>query len=113
MAEPAATITVQVCYARPGLQFLQTLQVASGATLEQAIRASGLLEQAEEIDLAHLRVGIYGKLKTLDTLLRAGDRVEIYRPLSADPKDARRRRVAAAPGKKRARRAGGLGSTDS
>ncbi len=85
---------MEVCYARPDAVFLEELQLAPGATLEQAIRASGVLARAPEIDLASCKTGIYGKLKPLDTVLRERDRVEIYRPLQADPKEARRRRVA-------------------
>ena len=94
MSEAAGKLRVEVCYARPDTVFLKELQVAPGATLEQAIRASGVLAHAPEIDLAGCKTGIYGKLKPLDTVLRDRDRVEIYRPLQADPKEARRRRVA-------------------
>jgi hypothetical protein len=93
MAETAQTIRVQICYANSSLQVLQDLQVTLGTTLQEAILQSGLLRQIPEIDLAVLRVGIYGKLKSLDTVLREHDRVEIYRPLTADPKEARRKRV--------------------
>lgn len=87
------SFTVQVCHAQPNRQFLQALQVDAETTIEQVIRQSGVLRQFPDIDLDHCRVGIYGKLKTLDATLRAGDRVEIYRPLIADPMDARRRRA--------------------
>jgi len=92
MAQPEA-ITVQVCHALPDSAFLRTVELPAGATVEQAIRASGLLEVHAQIDLAINQVGIYGKKKKLDTVLRAHDRVEVYRPLQADPKDARRRRA--------------------
>ncbi len=92
MAE--APINVSVAYALPDRQYLIELQVAPGTTVEEAIRLSGLLRQLPEIDIARARVGIYGKLKTLETLLRERDRIEIYRPLIADPKDARRTRAA-------------------
>ena len=88
-----AEIRVEVCYALPDRQFLEALRVEEGTTLRQAIEQSGLLRKAPEIDLASARVGVYGKLKTHDTILRDRDRVEIYRPLIADPKDARRRRA--------------------
>lgn len=94
MSEAAATMRVQVCYAKPDRVFLEDVDLPCGATLEQAIRASGVLEGAPDIDLAACKVGIFGKVKPLDTILRASDRVEIYRPLQADPKEARRRRVA-------------------
>ncbi len=92
MAEQGS-IGIQVCYAQPQRQFLRALTVPVGATLEQAIRASGVLADAPEIDLPNWRTGIYGKLKPLDTVLRDGDRVEIYRPLLADPKESRRLRA--------------------
>ena len=92
----AELINVQVCYASDAVQFLRALRVPAGTTLEQAIAASGLLEKVPGIDLATMPVGIYGKKKTLDTVLREHDRVEIYRPLIADPKNARRRRKVAA-----------------
>lgn len=94
----AEQITVQVCYAggpAPEQQFLRELRLAAGATLEQAIAHSGVLQAAPEIDLASMQTGIYGKKRPLDTVLREHDRVEIYRPLIADPKHARRRRRAA------------------
>lgn len=88
-----ADIRVQVCYARQDVQFLRELTVPDGFTLQAAIERSGVLRDAPEIDLATCRVGVYGKLKTLDAALREHDRVEIYRPLIADPKEARRRRA--------------------
>lgn len=96
MADPAL-IRVQVCYATPQRQLLLNVTLAAGATLHQAIKASGLLQQAPEIDISVWRVGIYGKLKTLDTELRDHDRVEIYRPLIADPMESRRRRASKRP----------------
>lgn len=93
MADAPSTIAVQVCYARTDRQFLLPLEVAEGTTIQQAIERSGIVELAPEIDISVWRVGIYGKLKTLDTVLREHDRVEIYRPLIADPKDSRRRRA--------------------
>lgn len=93
MADVPTTIAIQICYARPDRQFLLTQTVAIGTTIQQAIAGSGIIEQAPEIDISVWRVGIYGKLKALDTVLREHDRVEIYRPLIADPKDSRRRRA--------------------
>ncbi|MES2160106.1 MAG: RnfH family protein [Pseudomonadota bacterium] len=92
----ADTLNIEVCYASDAVQFLRALTVPVGATIEQAIALSGVLQQAPEVDLATMQVGIYAKKKTLDTVLREHDRVEIYRPLIADPKHARRRRKAAA-----------------
>lgn len=84
---------VQVCYARPGFSFLQNLVVSEGATLQSAIECSGLLKAAPEINLEIDRVGVWGKLKTRDTVLRERDRVEVYRSLTADPKESRRKRA--------------------
>lgn len=96
-AAPAATVAVQVCHAASPQQItLIALEVAAGATVEQAIHQSGLLEQVMELDLAACRVGIWGKLKLFETVVKVGDRIEVYRPLIADPKDARRRRAAKA-----------------
>lgn len=88
-----AEIRVQVCYARPDMQMLRDVTVPDGATLQAAIELSGLLRDVPEIDLATCHVGVYGKLKALDAVLRADDRIEIYRPLVADPKDSRRKRA--------------------
>ncbi len=93
MADAPSTMTIQICYARADRQFLLTQSVAAGTTIQQAIQDSDLVRQAPEIDISVWRVGIFGKLKTLDTVLRERDRVEIYRPLIADPKDSRRRRA--------------------
>ena len=92
MAAPES-IVVQVCYALPDAAFLRTLELPAGSTVRQAIEQSGVLQQHPEIDLAVNMIGIYGKKKTLDTVLRVQDRVEVYRPLQADPKEARRRRA--------------------
>ena len=95
MAEAAASFTVQVCHAAsPQKIFLLDLEVASGTTVLQAIQKSGLLDQVESLDLATCRVGIWSKLKALDTVVRERDRIEVYRPLIADPMDARRARAA-------------------
>jgi hypothetical protein len=91
MAEP--TIRVQVCYALPDQTFMQQMQVAPGTSLEQAVRDSGLLQRYPQVDLATQKLGIFGKIRPADTVLRDGDRIEIYRPLQADPKETRRRRA--------------------
>lgn len=88
------TMRIEVAYAKPEEQALLSLDIAEGATAEAAIRASGLLLRFPEIDLANNPVGIFGKQCKLDQILRPGDRVEIYRPLLADPKEARRSRAA-------------------
>jgi len=93
MAE-TAQLQVEICYATPDLQIRKPVRVDAGATVQQAIMQSGVMRECTAIDLTVCRVGIYGKLKTLDTVLRDRDRIEIYRPLIADPMDSRRRRVA-------------------
>ena len=85
---------VEVAYALPDKQSLISLEIEDGSTLKEAIEASGILESFEQIDLTKDRVGIFSKFATLDTVLREKDRVEIYRPLIADPKKARKERVA-------------------
>ena len=90
----ADTITVEVAHARPERQLILVVEVEAGATLEQAIRASGMLEQFPDIDLAVNKVGVFGKPGKLTDTLLDGDRVEIYRPLIADPKEVRKRRAA-------------------
>lgn len=93
MVLPDAVIRVQVCFAKPDTCILEELNLAAGATVLDAIKKSGIATRAPEIDLTVCRVGIFGKLKSLDTVLRDRDRVEIYRPLLADPKDSRRKRA--------------------
>lgn len=90
----AELIDVEVAYARPDTQLILELRVPEGTTLEQAVRESGMLERFPEIDLARNQVGIFGKLNKSDTVLRNGDRVEIYRQLIADPKEVRKQRAA-------------------
>ncbi len=90
----ASTLRVQVSYACAAQEFLRELEVEEGTTIEQAIALSGVSEAAPEIDLTQQPVGLYGKKKPLDTVLRERDRIEIYRPLVADPKETRRRRAA-------------------
>lgn len=87
------SLRVQVCYAKPEMQSMYDVCVPSGATVQAAILRSGILHDLPEIDLQHCRVGIYARIKTLETTLREGDRIEIYRPLIADPKVSRRLRA--------------------
>jgi len=86
-------IHIEVSYALPRVQRLIPLSVPEGTTLEDAVRLSGLLEEFPEIDLPNARVGVWNKLAELTTVLREKDRVEIYRPLIADPKEVRRKRA--------------------
>jgi len=87
---------IEVAYANSGRQAIIEVPTESHITVRQAIELSGILQQFPEIDLALNKVGVFGKLIGLDAELLAGDRVEIYRPLIADPKEARRRRAKAA-----------------
>lgn len=87
-------IDVEVAYATPEQQVILVLKMPEGATVEQAINASGLLNHFLEITWADIKVGIFGNVCKLDQTLRQGDRVEIYRPLLHDPKEARRQRAA-------------------
>lgn len=84
---------VEVAYARPDVQVILEVDVAEGATVEEAIRLSGILERFPEIDLSTQKVGVFAKVAPLSQALREWDRVEIYRPLIADPKAARRQRA--------------------
>lgn len=90
----AEMMTVEVAYALPQKQWLIALTVASGTTALQAIQQSGLLLQLPEIAIEKCKIGIFGKIVHRDQVLQAWDRVEIYRPLIADPKQARRLRAA-------------------
>lgn len=87
-------IPVEVAFALPDRQEIISLEVAQGTTVRQAIERSGILERFPQIDLEKNRVGIFGKVTKLDNPLRPRDRVEIYRPLIADPKEVRKRRAA-------------------
>jgi putative ubiquitin-RnfH superfamily antitoxin RatB of RatAB toxin-antitoxin module len=84
---------VEVAYALPDQQHIFTLEVPPGTTAGQAIEQSGVLERFPDIDLARQKIGIFGKLNKPDYVLRGGDRVEIYRPLIADPKEVRKQRA--------------------
>ncbi|MDK9725280.1 MAG: RnfH family protein [Sterolibacteriaceae bacterium MAG5] len=88
------SIQVEVVYAKAERQELVRLKLPQGSTIQQAVEASGLLARCPEIELAKAKVGIFGKLARLDTALRDKDRVEIYRPLIADPKEVRKQRAA-------------------
>jgi uncharacterized protein len=88
-------LQIEVAYARPDVQLIIELQIEDGTTVEQAIQQSGILQKFPEIDLSINKVGIFGKSVLLQQPLRAGDRVEIYRPLIADPKRTRRQQAGA------------------
>lgn len=86
-------MTVEVVYALPQKQYLQRVTLDTGATIEQAIEVSGLLKLRDDIDLSKNKVGIYSRPAKLQDEVHDGDRVEIYRPLLADPKELRRQRA--------------------
>ena len=89
----ANEIQVEVAYALPHQQVIMPVKLAANSTVEEAIKQCGILEKFPEIDLTQSKVGIFSKLTKLDTILREKDRVEIYRPLIADPKEVRRKRA--------------------
>jgi putative ubiquitin-RnfH superfamily antitoxin RatB of RatAB toxin-antitoxin module len=87
-------IMIEVSYALPKKQIIIPVLVSKGISVKEAIELSGVLKKFEEINLDSNQVGIFGKLTTLDKALRDRDRIEIYRPLIADPKEIRRKRAA-------------------
>jgi putative ubiquitin-RnfH superfamily antitoxin RatB of RatAB toxin-antitoxin module len=88
------TVAVAVAYARPDRQWWLPLTLPAGSTALDAVRASGLLDQCPELVAATLDLGLYARPCPPDTVLVDGDRVDIYRPLTADPKEVRRQRAA-------------------
>jgi hypothetical protein len=86
-------INIEVVYALPNEQILLKKSVPAGTTVADAIQASGVLDKYPEINLAANKLGIFGKLVKADSVLRDKDRIEIYRPLIADPKEVRRKRA--------------------
>jgi hypothetical protein len=95
MSTPA-TITIEVAYALPHKQSILTLAVAEGTTVFDAVAQSGIEKQYPEIDIASAKLGLFGKAvaKPKQEVLKEGDRIEIYRPLIADPKEVRKQRAA-------------------
>jgi putative ubiquitin-RnfH superfamily antitoxin RatB of RatAB toxin-antitoxin module len=92
--EKVEVMPVEVAYALPDEQVILELEAPIGITAEEAIRQSGVLERYPEIDLDKNRIGVFGKLCKKDRVMQPNDRVEIYRPLIADPKEVRRQRAA-------------------
>lgn len=84
---------VQVVHARPGKQVVKTVEIQEGATVMDAIDASRISAEFEDLVVDPERLGIFGQMAAPGQVLRNGDRVEIYRPLIADPKEARRKRA--------------------
>lgn len=86
-------INIEVVYALPAEQTLLKKSVPAGTTVMAGIQASGLLNKYPDLDISAHKLGVFGKLSKADAVLREGDRIEIYRPLLADPKEVRRRRA--------------------
>ena len=93
--ENGEKIAIEVAYALPGSQVIVPVKVNAEMTIEEIIQHSGILDSYPEIDLGKNKVGVFGKLSKLSSTLREGDRIEIYRPLIADPKEVRRQRAEA------------------
>ncbi len=85
---------IGVAYAEPGQQIWLNIEVPDESTVAAAIERSGILKQFPHIDLSTQKVGIFGRLVKADAPLKAGDRVEIYRPITADPETVPRRDLA-------------------
>lgn len=90
------TISVEVAYALPHKQAIIPVNVPAGTTVLEAAQLSGIAQQFEGLDLENAKMGIFGKVVAPSQVLRAGERVEIYRPLKADPKEVRKARAARA-----------------
>lgn len=90
----SAHTLIEVAYATPDKQKIIECQVANGTTPREAIKQSGIIQYFPEIDLENCDLGVFGKTITTDYELSDGDRIEIYRPLIADPKEVRRQRAA-------------------
>jgi len=88
------SINVEVAYALPDKQIIRAVNVDTGTTVGAAIVQSGIMMDFPELELEQAKVGIFGKAAAMTTVLSDGDRVEIYRPLIADPKEVRRKRAA-------------------
>jgi putative ubiquitin-RnfH superfamily antitoxin RatB of RatAB toxin-antitoxin module len=87
------SFVVEVAYATPDQQTILQVTVAAGSTIETAIDRSGILEHYPEIDLSQQKVGIFSKICALSDVVSHGDRIEIYRSLTIDPKESRRQRA--------------------
>ena len=82
---------ISVAYTNPMRKCWLKIDVPDECTALDAIRASGILDQFPEIDIENQKIGVYGKVIKPDALIKEGDRVEIYRPITADPKTVKRR----------------------
>lgn len=86
-------ITIEVAYANPKKQIIITFQAPKNISVKEAIALSGIEKKFNEIDLTKNKLGIFGKITSLETKLKHKERIEIYRPLIADPKEIRRKRA--------------------
>lgn len=93
MAEPTDIAVTVVYPASVTQQYVFDITVADGSTVRDAITTCGILDQCPDLDVATMAVGIYGRIKDMNQPLGAGDRVEIYRPLTMSPTAARRQRA--------------------
>ncbi|MGY6772948.1 RnfH family protein [Gallibacterium anatis] len=100
-----SNINVEIAYALPDHHFLKKIQVTAGSNLQAAILQSGVLQIYHDIDLRNNKVGIFGRLAKLTDIIQEGDRIEIYRPLLADPKEIRRKRAAEQAAQQQAKKA--------
>lgn len=89
-AAPEAGIAIEVVYAEPGKQLLLACRVPAGSTVAEALVASGIAEHFPQVEFAKVELGVWGQTVTRSRLLVEGDRLEIYRPLLMDPREARR-----------------------
>jgi uncharacterized protein len=95
---------VEVVYALPEEEDVSTVELAAGATAIEAVIAAGVLARHPQIDLARLTLGVFGNVVARDARLADGDRLEVYRPLAMDPKEARRARAKRSGGRAARRR---------
>jgi putative ubiquitin-RnfH superfamily antitoxin RatB of RatAB toxin-antitoxin module len=100
-------ISIEVAYALPDRQALLEVVIEQGTTVEQAIKASGIIKRFPQIDLSKDKVGIWNRTCKLSDEPKKGDRIEVYRPLIADPKEVRRRRAEKAKDEGRANKVTG------
>ena len=94
MPEIAATVSAVVVYAKPRRAHLFEVRLPAGSSVRQAIQLCGILSCVPELAGQELDVGVFGQSCRLDDTVRDGDRIEIHRPLTVDPKEARRQRAA-------------------
>jgi uncharacterized protein len=93
MQDVDTCLRVEVVYALANHAYIIPLQVPADCTIRQAIQKSEILKACSEIDLSENKIGVFNKIKQLDDVVKDGDRIEIYRPLLVEPKEARRRRA--------------------